>query len=83
MSTTLRSIDEYYDLAERLERFPTVVSADVLERDARVNQPAIEVLVGPRLERVPPAVVRVLGEGDLGVRSVNPRPNGHFVVLAV
>lgn len=83
MSVTLTSPVEYRRLADRLRGLPAVVGVDVLEHDPRLDRAALEIVVGPGLERVPPAVVRVLGNADVGIRDVTSRPEGHFVVLAV
>ncbi|WP_247001061.1 hypothetical protein [Halosolutus gelatinilyticus] len=60
-----------------------VRAADIQERDPRVNRPAIEVTIGPDVKGVPPAVVRMLGDADLGIPNVTRRPRDHYVVLAV
>ncbi|MFW6318050.1 MAG: hypothetical protein ACOC06_06235 [Halorubrum sp.] len=84
MSIDLRSIDDVYcALADRLEGLPVVVGVDVVEHDAQLARPALEISVGPDLERVPPEIVRIVGEADVGIRDVSPRPGGYFVVLAV
>lgn len=83
VSVDLRDPSEFEEIATELELYPWTISVDVLSHDPRLDQAALEIVVGPRLDRVPPAVVRILGEADVGVRDVSPRPNGHFVVLAV
>jgi hypothetical protein len=60
-----------------------VQAADVLTDDSRTESHVLELTVGPGYDRVPPRVIRVLAECDVGVYDTTPRPDGHFTVLAV
>lgn len=79
----LRPPGHYRELADRLESLSPMIVTDVLEHDERLDRPALEIVAGPGLERVPATVVRILGEEDVGIYSVDRRPDGYFVVLAV
>lgn len=83
MTVPLRPLSEFEAAADRLRTLPTVVAVDAFEQDPRLNQPIVEIVAGPGLENVPASVVRVMGEGDLGIWDVTQRPNGYFVVVAV
>lgn len=74
MKATPHSLRE---AAQRLEGLAYVVGYDLLEDNG-----AIELTVGPGLDRVPPTVVRILGQEDLGIVDAKPRPEGYYVVLA-
>ncbi len=73
--------DELHNIREAAQRFEavTVVAAyDIAEGDTDV----LEITVGPNVKRVPPIVLEVLSDHNLGVTDVMPRPNGHKIVYA-
>lgn len=41
----------------------------------------LEVVVGPQYSRVPPRVLRVLADHDLGVESVTPQGDGEWLIV--
>ena len=65
------------EAAQRLEGLGIVVGYDLLE-----DEGTLELTVGPGLDRVPPTVVRILAQEDLGIVDAKPRPEGYYVVLA-
>lgn len=77
------ALSELRRAADALRTLPVVCAVDVFEDDPRANQPVLEIVVGPRLERVPDNVVQTIGEHELGLRDVTSRPGGYYVVLAV
>jgi len=76
--------EQYEDCADALRALPGVRAVDVLDDDARLDRPCIEVVVGPGYERTPPRVLRAIAEYDFGVRSVTSRGQPrHFVVVVI
>jgi len=84
MTATLRTLEDYERAVDRLACLPTVLAADVHRHDPRGDgRPIVEITVGPNFDCVPSSVIRVVGEEDLGLRSVSPRAGGYYVLVAV
>jgi hypothetical protein len=74
------------ECAARLRMSAAVVAVDVIEADERFadDRTSVEVALTDDYERVPPHVLRILGEYDLGLwpPGCGVRPD-HYVVVAV
>lgn len=58
---------------------PTVLGPPTFGRAD--GQPVAELLLVPRVDRVPPAICRLLAREDCGIRRVTPQGDpGHLVV---
>jgi hypothetical protein len=64
---------------EPAAQHPTVLAPATFDRVD--GQPVAELLLVPRLDRVPPAICRLLSREDCGIRRVKPQGDpGHLVV---
>lgn len=61
------AMHQYHECAGTLVQLPGVRAADVIESDARLDRPSIEVTIGPGYERVPPRVLGVIRDHDFGI----------------
>jgi hypothetical protein len=81
-----RPLTDYQECARALDGLPAVEDTTVIEFDERIGAPAIEVLVGPGYERVPPAVGRKRAEYDFGTWDITSEQGSegrYFVVVVV
>ena len=55
---------------DAVEALPGVESVDVLDQDQRLDRRALEIVIGPDFDRVPPSVLRTLAHHDAGIWDV-------------
>jgi hypothetical protein len=68
---------------DAVEALPGVESVDVLDPDQRLDRRALELVIGPDYDRVPPAVLRTLAHHDAGVWDVSTRESPRWFVVIV
>lgn len=66
---------------ERLRVSTTVVDVDLIEWDDHLNRPALEIVLAADV-RVPPSIVGLLYDHDLGIADVSRQGPDHLTVLA-
>ncbi|UHQ96440.1 hypothetical protein [Natrinema halophilum] len=67
--------------AEAVPSHPTVHDARLVDRRDAGGRLAVEIVLGPQVDRVPPGVLRILAEHDCGIRQTQPQ--GTFLVAEV
>lgn len=82
--TEHRTATDLETAADALRGRSGVAAVDVIEEDPRLDRPAIEIVIEPGYDRVPPHILRALAEQDCGLHDVSPRgAPKHFVIVAV
>lgn len=77
-----RSPAGHDDAAEKLALLPGVAAVDVIAADPALGGPVLELAVGPKFSRLPPRVLRVLAEFDLGIHEMDHTGDYYRVVAA-
>jgi hypothetical protein len=82
--TEHKSPEDLTDAADDLAALPGVVDVVTITPDARLDAFVVELTVGPGYQRVPPRVLRCLGDHDLGIHDVTTRGDPtHHIVTAI
>ncbi|MFW5896203.1 MAG: hypothetical protein ACOCUA_02345 [archaeon] len=72
-----KTIEKRRALRRHLAGLGSVMAVDAV--DDQPGAAALEIVTAPRLERVPPAIVRAIGEHDHGIGIVQ-RQGDHWIV---
>ncbi|WP_176548153.1 hypothetical protein [Natrinema sp. CBA1119] len=67
--------------AEAVPSHPTVHDVRLVDRRDYGGRRKLEIVLGPRVDRIPPGVLRTLAEHDCGVGLTQPQ--GMFLVAEV
>lgn len=69
---------DFGTVAETIGSHPTVHDARLVDRRDRGGQRVLEIVLGPKVNRIPPGVLQTLAEADCGIGTVQQQ--GAFLI---